>query len=229
MFSRPTPPSQLHSLAREILDLLRDKPAAAALVLGGGVALQHYCEYRETRDIDAWWNPRPSHETEALLTEALSIVAGRHGYALATRKWGETQSYELQEGGKTVFSFQVAVRSVTIDAPIPSSWPPLQLETLLDNLGSKMNALVGRGAPRDFLDLFTVVERGLASPGELWATWSQKNPGAEEAAARAKVLQRLIELEARRPLDTIPRQADQENARRVRQWVRETLCKEGLR
>ena len=44
---QPSPPNQLHELAREILGELQDQPAAAALIIGGGVALQHYCEYRE--------------------------------------------------------------------------------------------------------------------------------------------------------------------------------------
>lgn len=226
--NRPTPPSRLHALAREVLDALRDQPAAASLILGGGVALQHYCEYRETKDLDAWWNPLPSRAAEALLQQAMTDVAQRHGYSLAVRKWGETQSYELQEEGRTVFSFQVAVRTIALDPPLPSAWPPLQIETLLDNLGAKMNALVGRGAPRDVLDVFTVVERGLATPAELWGAWSRKNPGGEVAAAKAGVLQRLVELEARRPLETIGNTADQEHARRVRRWVREALCQEEL-
>jgi len=46
MFSdhSPTMPARLHALAKEILDELRDQPAAAAIILGGGVALQHYCD-----------------------------------------------------------------------------------------------------------------------------------------------------------------------------------------
>lgn len=225
----PTPPSRLHDIAREILAELRDQPAAAALILGGGVALQHYCEYRDTKDIDAWWNPAPTQATESLLLDAMQKIAHRRGYSFAVRHWGDTQSYELQEQGRTIFSFQVAVRSVALDPPQPSSWPPLQIETLLDNLGSKMNALVGRGAPRDFLDLFTVVERGLATPTELWAAWARKNPVAEETPAKVKVLQRLQELEARRPLASIADPLERESAGHVRQWVRDTLCRDGER
>lgn len=93
----------------------------------------------------------------------------RHGTTLRVRNWGETQSYELQNAGQTVFSFQVAVRSFALEPAALSAWPPVQIETLLDNLGAKMNALVARGVPRDFLDAYTVVERGIASIEELWA------------------------------------------------------------
>lgn len=223
---QPTPPARLHALAKEILEELRNKPAAASIILGGGVALQHYCEYRETRDIDAWWESQPRSEAEKLLREVMQQVGQRHGMGLRVRNWGDTQSYELQEKGRTVFSFQVAVRSVALEPAYPSAWPPVQIETLLDNLGAKMNALVARGAPRDFLDAFTVVDRGIASVDELWAAWGRKNPSQELPAAKANVLRRLEELDSRRPLDSITDSKERENANRVRSWTRAELCKE---
>lgn len=228
MFSNltPTTPSRLHTLAKEILDELRDQPAAAAIILGGGVALQHYCEYRDTRDIDAWWANLPVTDAEALLSSVMEKVGKRHALLLRVRNWGETQSYELQQAGQTVFSFQIAVRSVSLEASRESAWPPVQIETLIDNLGAKMNALVGRGAPRDFLDVFTVVERGLSTVNELWGVWSKKNPGKEVAEARVNVLRRLHELEARRPLDSISDSEERANANMLRTWVKSDLCME---
>jgi len=223
---QPTPPVRLHALAKEILDELRDKPAAASIILGGGVALQHYCEYRETKDIDAWWESQPKSDGEELLSAVMQKVGERHGMKLRVRNWGDTQSYELQEGGRTVFSFQVAVRSVALEPARPSAWPPVQIETFLDNLGAKMNALVARGAPRDLLDAFTVVDRGLATVNELWAAWARKNPGGELPAAKANVLRRLEELEARRPLASISDSERRESASRVRIWTRTELCNE---
>ncbi|MFM7243986.1 MAG: hypothetical protein ACKO40_07390 [Planctomycetaceae bacterium] len=46
----PVPPTSLSALAREVLDLLNSRPAAADIVLGGGVALAHYLDYRDTYD-----------------------------------------------------------------------------------------------------------------------------------------------------------------------------------
>lgn len=225
---KPKIPTRLHSLAREILDELRGQPAAAAIILGGGVALQHYCEYRDTHDIDAWWRANPTDDTKQLLKEIMQRVASRHGYALHVRTWGETESLELQEDGKTVFSFQVAVRSVELEPPGPSAWPPVQIETLLDNLGAKMNALVNRGSPRDFLDIFTVVEKGLATIDELWAAWARKNPGSELASAKVQLLRRLEELEARRPLSILTDKEYRDSAAAVRAWTRNELCREEL-
>jgi len=124
MFTDPIPQmaQRLHELAREILEELRDQPAAAALILGGGVALQHYYEYRETHDIDAWWASTPKADTRQLLRETMQRVAERHGYSLAVRAWRETESLELQDEGKTIFSFQVAVRSLELESPGPSAW-----------------------------------------------------------------------------------------------------------
>lgn len=224
--STPTTPLRLHALAKEILDELREQPAAAAFILGGGVALQHYCEYRDTRDIDAWWATLPNADAEALLLGVMENVGTRHGLSLRVRNWGETQSYELQQAGRTIFSFQIAIRSVSLEPSSPTAWPPVQIETLLDNLGAKMNALVGRGAPRDFLDIFTVVERGLSTIDELWGAWSRKNPGKEVVEANVNVLRRLHELEARRPLDSIADEAERGNAAKLRAWVMSELCQE---
>ncbi len=222
----PKPPHRLTPLAKEVLDELRAQPAAAAIILGGGVALQHYCEFRDTQDLDAWWESLPAGATETLLAEVMERVGERHGLLLRIRNWGETQSYELQKSEQTVFSFQIAVRSVSLEPPLASAWPPVQIETFLDNIGSKMNALVGRGAPRDFLDVFAVVSRGLADSHELWGAWARKNPSGLVAEAKLNVLRRLEELEARRPLDSIDDAQSQQDASSLRSWARTELCRE---
>ena len=53
----PQPPADLHPLVRAILEGLQQQPDAAALVIGGGVALKHYLDYWPTKDLDAWWGP----------------------------------------------------------------------------------------------------------------------------------------------------------------------------
>jgi hypothetical protein len=54
---RPEPkvPIRLHPIAQEILEELSRAPQSGGIIIGGGVALQHYCEYRATVDLDAWW------------------------------------------------------------------------------------------------------------------------------------------------------------------------------
>jgi hypothetical protein len=96
----PRVPRNLHPLAKEILDELRSRPEAEKIILGGGVALQHYLEFRGTVDLDAWWGEDVSPETEELVREAMENVGGRHGFELGTRAWRETRSYELKKGSK---------------------------------------------------------------------------------------------------------------------------------
>jgi hypothetical protein len=102
----------------------------------------------------------------------------------------------------------------------------VRIETFRDNLGAKMNALVSRGAPRDFLDVFEVCSRGLATPRDCWALWEAKNPSDTAVVARSNVAHHLEALEARRPLGSISSDEERGRAAAVRLWVRETLCRE---
>jgi hypothetical protein len=220
----PEVPGSLDPLAREVLEGLRGHAAAEAIVLVGGVALQHYCDFRATMDIDASWAGGPRSETRALILSVMQTVAANHGLELGTRTWGETQSYELKKGAKKVFSFKISLRDVQLEAPLASAWDPVKIETFRDNLGAKMNALVERGAPRDFLDAHEVCREALATETGCWEAWSDKNPGQPVEEARAKVLHHLEALELRRPLASISTPAERQAAQEVRRWVRESLC-----
>jgi hypothetical protein len=119
---------------------------------------------------------------------------------------------------------QVALRSVALDAPLQSAWAPVLIETFRDNLGAKMNALVGRGAPRDFADVFEVCRRGLATPGDCWLLWQQKNSDQNESEAKSRVLLHLEQIAARRPLSNVSDPAERQRAEQVRAWVKQSLC-----
>jgi hypothetical protein len=175
-------------------------------------------------DIDAWWDGDRRSETQALILEVLQMVAADHGLELGTRSWGETQSYELKRGAKKVFSFQISLRDVQLEAPLLSAWDPVKIETFRDNLGAKMNALVERGAPRDFLDAREVCRQELATETGCWEAWSDKNPGQPVEEAKPKVLHHLEAIELRRPLASIPSPDERRAAQEVRRWVRESLC-----
>jgi len=217
---RSRKPTQIQLLASRVLDALAGKPEASEIVLGGYLALQHFVDYRKTNDIDAWWRTRATKAAEAAIREAMGQVASSEGYELRERRFGDTLSFELCRDGRKSFSFQIAVRSVEIEPPVASAWPPLLIETLRDNVGSKMNALVDRGAPRDFLDIKHVVTADLASSADCWALWLKKNPGDSADAAREKVLHHLTALELRRPLEHIPDLQERERARETREWFR---------
>lgn len=215
-----TRPAHLDTRAERVLTLLAPKPEAAEIVLGGYFALQHYADYRRTHDIDAWWKSRANPATEQAVREAMQRLADDEGGALQERRFGETFSFELVRNGKREFSFQIAVRSVELDEPVVSAWPPVLIETLADNLASKMNALVDRGAPRDFTDVKHVVDEGLVTVSGVWELWRRKNPGEPLEAAKQKVLLNLAALESRRPLGSIRDDSERTRAEATRAWFR---------
>lgn len=211
-------PRQLDPLAAMVLDRLAGKPEASEIILGGYFALKHYLDYRATHDIDAWWRIRASRAAEAAIEEVMSRMAVENGLGFEKRSFGDTSSFELVQERKRVFSFQIAVRSVELEPPIVSPWPPILIETLSDNIGAKMNALVDRGAPRDFADIKQVVEANLLTVARCWELWQAKNPEAQTDSAQANVRLHLAALEARRPLSIIADQDERARARATREW-----------
>jgi len=216
-------PRQIDPLAERVLSLLSGKPEGHHIILGGYLALQHYLDYRTTHDIDAWWRGRADPAAEQVIRQVMQQVAGDVRMALRERRFGDTLSFELVQEGQQRFSFQIAVRSIAVEEPQPSAWPPLRVETLADNIGAKMNALVNRGAPRDFLDVHAVIDAGLLTPRRCWELWEAKNPGGSTEAARQNLLLHLAGLDARRPLESIPDLPARERARRVRQWFKDVF------
>jgi hypothetical protein len=225
---QPTPPPEINALAAEVLERLKGQPGAEHIIIGGGVALQHYCPHRSTVDLDGWWRDRARHETELLLEQVLQSVARQHGWTYRRRAFGDTQSFDLVQEDRKVFTAKITLRSVPLDQPLLSVWAPVWIETFRDNLGAKMNALVGRGAPRDFTDVFEVCHRGLASVSDCWTLWQQKNPGQDLREAKSRALHHLEQIAARRPLQGIADAVERDRTSRLRAWVRADLCAERL-
>lgn len=150
----------------------------------------------------------------------MTDVAATQGLILRERSFGDTMSFELYRENVKEFSFQIAVRSITLEEPIASAWPPILIETFHDNIASKMNALVNRGAPRDLLDIKHVIDEGRLSPQDAWMLWANKNPGQPVESAKQKVLLSLEVLEARRPLRGIEDFGERGRAKELREWYR---------
>ena len=214
-------PPNLDPLADLILERLRQHAGSSEIILGGYFGLQHYLPFRETHDIDAWWRSTVSLATEESIRKVMYGLARERSLGYFERRFGETVSFELREGTQRKFSFQIAVRDIALDPPMESPWSPIQIETLRDNLGSKMNALVGRAAPRDFLDIEKAVQSGLITIDDCWKLWHIKNSGQSVESARQKLLLNLTALEKRRPLTSISDEAERERARSTRKWFRE--------
>lgn len=213
-------PEHLDPLAEAILERLRQNPASSEIILGGYFGLQHYLDYRRSHDIDAWWRQRASLATEQAIRQVMQEVAADHGARYQERRFGETISFEILEPDGRRMSFQIAVRDIALDAPQPSPWAPILIESLRDNLASKMNALVNRGAPRDFMDIQKAVDSGLVSEEECWQFWLLKNPGQRAAEGKARALINLENLEQRRPPSEIKDPTQQANAQSLRDWFR---------
>lgn len=222
----PKRPQTLPELTEATLDALRDEPRSANIVLGGGVALQHYDHYRETQDIDAWWKEARDPETLERVQAILQDIGRKFGYEVSPRQFGTTDSFEFKRAGSSrkFFSFQISTRDVSLEEPLFSDWSPLLIETFRENIGAKMNALVNRGAPRDLLDIYQVVTDGLISIAECWHLWQQKNVGKSAAKAHEGILVYLARLEQRRPLSRIADPTERLQAETLRRWYRNEFC-----
>ncbi len=227
----PRPPPDVDPLAAEVLEHLRHHPAARCVVLGGHFALRCYLAYRPTHDLDGWWTAGLSASerrgARSVIRQVAEEVAGAHGLSIVERSWGDTEAFDFQrmESGRrrTIFSVQIADRTVELEPPILSPWPPIPIETLRDNLGSKMDALVARGAPRDFRDIYEIVQADLATVSECWDLWQAKNPDTSVDRARAQVIKHLESIAERRPLDQLP-EPERPAADALRRWVRAKLA-----
>jgi hypothetical protein len=146
------------------------------------------------------------------------------------RSWGDVTSVELMVDGKTVFSFQIAERSARLREPVRTPWPEgIYLDHLDDLFASKMEALVNRGAPRDFRDVHAVCGRGLSTPASLWNLWAERRDAAGEEKdprrAALAVQTHLERIERVRPLESIGDDIQRGQARAVRDWIRKELLR----
>lgn len=140
------------------------------------------------------------------------------------RVWGDVVSIALMREGKTVFSLQIAGRSAQLEPPVKAPWLNVLLDGFPDILASKMVALVERGAPRDFLDIYTVCQANLATPQECWQLWRKRQElaGGDTDSHRAYLAVRthLARIEQHRPLDEIRNPSQRAQAERVRAWFK---------
>jgi hypothetical protein len=222
MAVQPRKPDHPDPFAAAFLSRLQDHPEVEQFVLGGYFALKHYLDYRQTGDVGAWWRSRQDPHTLAVARGAFAETAVEFGYSVRERAWGETISLEALDGGNKAFSFQVSIRSVEIDEPIASPWGRIPIETLDDNVASKMMALVARGAPRDLVDIKQVIDADLLSAARCWELWAAKDPGIELDDARIRVRTHLERIEARMPIDRLPVER-RAAAAELRAWYRDAF------
>ncbi|HYX26424.1 MAG TPA: nucleotidyl transferase AbiEii/AbiGii toxin family protein [Thermoanaerobaculia bacterium] len=222
----PVRPSSLSEYAERTLAALAAADLGHVISVGGAIGLLHYLDYRKTDDVDAWWaSTATSEDRERVLATVESTL--RFFGEVQTRQWGEVVSLELKKGGKTVFSFQIASRSVQLQPPTTLSWIDVELDSLPDLVASKMVALVERGAPRDFRDIYVVCHAGLVSPADCWRLWRERQQRAgsdtDPSRARLAVETHLTRISQHRPLEAIADPAQRAEAEAVRSWFAQEL------
>ncbi len=130
-------------------------------------------------------------------------------------------------GGKTVFSFQIASRSAQLQPTTTLPWSDVALDRLPDLVASKMVALVERGAPRDFRDIYYLCHAGLMTPADCWKLWRQRQQEARSDTdphrARLAVETHLTKISQHRPLEAIADSAQRAEAEAVRSWFKQEL------
>ena len=109
---RPTPrqPRNLPEYALKCLETLVDAGLANRIILGGGVGLLHYLDFRPTVDLGAWWVKDSTEEDQNRILEIIERTLNQFGQ-VKKRAWGDVVSLELLQEGHKNFSFQIDNRS----------------------------------------------------------------------------------------------------------------------
>jgi len=218
---QPHKPSNLSRYAQVCLQALVEAGLSNYLSLGGAVGLFHYLDYRATHDVDAWWSEAVTERQKRDVVDTLTVTLSEFG-RVSVRSWGDVVSVELLQENKVVFSFQIAARTIRLQEPVSAGWIDVPLDSLPDLLAAKMTALVERGAPRDFLDIYSLCEAGVVTVDECWSTWRQRQvisgDNGDLSRARLAIETHLLRIALHRPLEKIADPGQREQARRVREW-----------
>lgn len=217
-FRRPT---HMPEYATICLQALAANGLGNRISIGGGVGLLHYLDYRPTHDVDAWWLVSATAEERQQVVKLVEETLQAFGQ-LRKRVWGDVVSIELIREGKTVFSFQIASRSAQLEPPVPAQWADILVDSFPDLVASKMVALVDRGAPRDFRDIYMLCQSALTTPQECWELWRRRQQmadmDADVARARLAIETHLARIAQHRPLEEIPDPDKRAEAERLRHW-----------
>ena len=138
-----------------------------------------------------------------------------------------------QEGGNSrrcIFSFQIASRSAQREPSAPAPWTNVLLDSFPDLVASKMVALVERGAPRDFRDIYALCQADLTTPRECWDLWRRRQQSVDSDTdgnrARLAIETHLSRIAQHRPLAQITDFQQRAEAEGLRGWFTEEFLNE---
>jgi hypothetical protein len=221
---QPHRPTHILHYAETCLQALVASGLNDKISLGRAFGLLHYLDYRPTHDVDAWWDASATNHDKNRTVEVLESALSPYG-GVQTRTWGDVTSVELMQEDKTVFSFQIAQRSVQLQPSVSTTWIAVPLDSFEDLVASKMVALVERGAPRDFRDIHALCYSALTTPKQCWQLWRkrQRLAGSDTDSHRARlaIQTHLARIALHRPLDEIPDPEQRAEAEELRSWFQE--------
>ncbi len=217
----PRRPTHIPEYAEACLQALAARGLGSKLSLGGALGLLHYLDYRPTHDVDAWWSDLIAPGDERRVIQVIEETLGAFGQ-VRTRAWGDVVSIELLREGQSIFSFQIARRSAQLEPAAPLNWVDVLLDSFPDLVAGKMVALVERGAPRDFRDIYALCQAGLTTPRECWTLWRrrQQATGSDTDSERARLAieTHLARIAQHRPLAQIDDPQQRAEAQQLRDW-----------
>jgi predicted nucleotidyltransferase component of viral defense system len=217
----PRRPEHLPDYSEMCLQALVAHGLSEKISLGGAFGLLHYLDYRVTHDVDAWWTDTATEADRRQALQVLKDVLSQAG-EVKLRVWGDVSSVELARGGKTVFSFQIARRAAQLEPTRPAPWIQVPLDSLADLVASKMVALIERGAPRDFRDIYAVCQADLLTPRDCWALWRRRQIAADSSTdvdrAALAIQTHLTRIAQHRRLEQIGDPTQRQQAQAVRDW-----------
>ncbi|MBL7199140.1 MAG: nucleotidyl transferase AbiEii/AbiGii toxin family protein [Anaerolineae bacterium] len=218
---QPSRPTHLSLYAEACLRSLVANELGDRISLGGAFGLLHYLDYRPTHDVDAWWVVSATAQERQFVIDTITTTLESFGQ-VRTRAWGDVVSVELSQEGRVAFSFQIASRSAQLEPPSFAPWADVLLDSFADLMASKMVALVERGAPRDFRDIYALCQARLTTPSECWKLWRQRQQlaGSDTGSTRARlaVQTHLARIAVHRPLEQITDPQQRAEADHVRSW-----------
>jgi len=93
-----------------------------------------------------------------------------------------------------------------------------------------MTALIERGAPRDFLDIYEICNKKLVTISRCWELWQEREIKRgviepDQLIGYEAILLHLRRIEKSRPLETIADLNQRNHANQVRVWFKNEFCK----
>lgn len=220
---QPSRPTNIPPYAEACLQALVSNQLNDRISLGGAFGLLHYLDYRSTHDVDAWWNTSTTTQDKEQVIKIIETALSQYGQ-VQQRTWGDVVSIELMQANKTVFSFQIAQRSAQLQPSVSADWIDVSLDSFPDLVASKMVALVERGAPRDFRDIYALCQSNLINPKQCWQLWQERqkltDSDTETKRVRLALETHLTRIALHRPLDKITEPARKTEIEQIRNWFR---------